>query len=1455
MAGRTKTSTEIRTGSRSKSFPKSFPKSSPKTGSMALAMLLAAAFEIAALGQAPAGQPSGRANAGPGNSQSGASIGVTVGALSGKLGSLSGKLTDLHSTPLDGATVVLRNTETGAEARTVTQKNGSYRFTGLAAGEYTLVAESKRLGQGSLEGILVSAGTEARVQTAMRFAFPAPETAETAVLVPARSQAPTIASPAQTISSPAQSIASPVLSIASPALIISSPAQASVATTNLRPATIALEASLPLAPVKSNSLVGNLETTGSQVRVGPPLQTEILESVFPMEPLGIFALPSRHLTSLVKLTAPIRESPPLETAVVLSVLPIESKPSAALAGRSPANPMVVAVVASVAVLGPESLPAPSLRAATVRSGSVQGEWALEVVKGLALSHAAAQMALAHGRFENLQASHEHVDPISPVLATTLTAEQIQALPLAGRKWQNFVLDTPTSSAQSPGESPSVQEGNATSPTETTIDGVSTRLAFGSPSGSGQGSTDGRSSTGMAQSWASGHGLQVAESAIRAVESAAGNAEVEGARAASGQVSVITQQGGPGFHGQAFLFDRQNTWGARNPFTQWITETSEVAPLAPFNTTLFPVFDNGLSGTPQPYTPPDHEMVWGVGVGGQIRRDKLFWFAALDSYDRNDPGLSTVKHPYLLKLLSGCVITPENACTDVAGFFAQPSNDQAQVLAARLGLPATNPVVEGLNAYSGMLTTLDGLLGPAPRTASQWVGFARADWQAAEHHRFTFEGIGARWNSPGGGLTRVSETYGNHSFGNSVASEEMLMARWEAYLTPNLLAVTQASVGRNILEARPGTPSAFEQTFLSGNAYGQLPQIVVDNRYGFTIGNPSRFGQGSYPDEHSYQGQEAVNWVRGSLLVKAGFELSHDADATSLLRNQTGTYTYSNVENFASDALVFEKNGLQNPNLIGSQQGCDQTGTVWRDSGGGLRGLGNLPCYSYYSQVIGPAGWHVSTNDWAGFATAQWQPAKRIVLSAGLRWEREQLPPPIATLNNPELPLTQRVPSLGNNWGPRVSMAMGSGESHWPVLRLGYGMYFPQTSNQVVETVLTQTGSFNGDLNFFMRPTDNLYQGGAPLFPYVLAGTPGSVVKPGAVEFAPQFHNPEIHQAVAALEERLPWHIQVTASALLSLGRRLPVTVDTNIDPAVNPGTITYAVVDGTGAGPIKTPLITVPFYASWPSSISSTGFGGRLNPDYQQVSEIISRANSTYEAGMLKVERYGRRGLTFHAHYIYSHAADWNPDESSQVGGSSVFDPADFRQEYGTSNLDIRHSAAIIAIYTAPWKLHGTAGKLANGWMLSAIGNFRSGLPYTMRTSGSLAEEFGTETGTAIIALGPGMNGSGGDNRVYGVGRNTYRYPATWKTDLRLGKSFDLGQMRKLELLAESFNLFNHQNVTELETTGYTIEPGNLSGGLPTLNFLNGLKANATAFGQPLNVNATDSYRERQIQVGMRLRF
>ena len=131
---------------------------------------------------------------------------------------------------------------------------------------------------------------------------------------------------------------------------------------------------------------------------------------------------------------------------------------------------------------------------------------------------------------------------------------------------------------------------------------------------------------------------------------------------------------------------------------------------------------------------------------------------------------------------------------------------------------------------------------------------------------------------------------------------------------------------------------------------------------------------------------------------------------------------------------------------------------------------------------------------------------------------------------------------------------------------------------------------------------------------------------------------------------------LTASAMTSLGRRLPISIDTNYDPRVNPQTITYVVVDGTGKGPIKASTLSVPLYADWISPSVPSSAQGRLNANYQQITQISSRANSTYKAAMIRVVHNGRRGLSqVNMRYIYGHAMDWNPNESSSVTGSEMF--------------------------------------------------------------------------------------------------------------------------------------------------------------------------------------------------------
>ena len=1225
-------------------------------------------------------------------------------------GSLSGKLTDLHSRPLAKATVVIRNQATGEEVRATTSRGGAYRFESLQPGEYVLEASVASQGEGRLDGIVVVAGHEARVQAAIELAPARVAAAERAGLV-----------------------------------------RVDVARNASQVVT--------LVPAASSS---------SMHAEPPPPQPSAAA-------LALAAL--RRNPELI----PEIQQPHLAPQVV-------AKRDAEAKLALPARPLATVQFSAPLVAMPRAA-APQLASAGVRAGAFAARVA--VVSVLAQIAPAVTIAAS-----------------DPSLQTdfTIPQDEIGALPLTGRSWE-AVVDVPAPVVPDDASDPAASHSMQAVP-EITVDGASLHLAFGARSFG----RSNRSSTSLI-------GPGATDSVLREVQAASGD-EATPLRGIGSRANLTTRRGGDGFHGLASFFSRQNLWGAQDPFAQWVQPTS------PATGTTVPVF------TPKSYTPGDHESSWSASAGGRLHR-RVFWFAAIDGNEHNDPGLATVKHP-------------EN-------FFAQPSNDQMQVLSARLGLAGADPVSAGLAAYSPMLQTLGGLLGPAARTSNQFTGFARFDWNVGLHNLFTLEGTNALLDASGGGLSRVAEPYGNHSFGSNNVSEQWLLARWQSTITQHLTMVTQAAFARHDVTRPAESPSPYEQS-LNINAWGRLPQIVVDSRYGFTIGNPARFGPGSYPDERVYQGQEQIHWRHRSLDLKAGLDLSQNTDATSFLRNQAGTYVYSSVQNFVSDALSFASFGINGQLDPLNQHNCDQTGKVWRDTTGTLRGLGYLPCYSYYRQTIGPSDWWLRTVDWAGYATARWQAQKTLQLSLGLRWEREHLPPPIALLKNPDLPLTQKLPSLGNEFGPRFGLSWTKPASRLPVLHLGYGIYFGRTPNATLETALTQTGSPKGDLNFFFRPTDNLNAGGAPPFPYVLAGEPAARVKPGAVEFSANLRNGAAQQAVIELDETLPGRIHMNVSGVASLARKLPITLDANVDPAVNPQTITYAVVDGDRSGPLKGSQITVPFFASWPSSPALTGTAGRLNPNYQQILEVSSRANATYEAAVVRITRTNFLGLTLRARYTFAHAADWNPDESTSLTSPSVFDPSNLREDYGPSDLDVRQSASASVSWEPRWKPHDAAGRIGNGWSISGLASFRSGLPYTMRTSGSLAKEFDA-AGDAIVALAPGMNGYGGDSRVYGVGRNTYRYPSSWKADMRLARRFNLGEMRKLEILAESFNLFNHRNVTELETTGYTIESGNAHGGLPTLNFLTGLKTGQTEFGQPLNVNATGFYRPRQFQFGLRYTF
>ncbi|MDE3199846.1 MAG: carboxypeptidase regulatory-like domain-containing protein [Acidobacteriota bacterium] len=1297
-----------------------------------------------------------------------AQAGALVCAQTG-LGALAGRLTDSQAHPLSDVTVIARNQSTGVEMRTIASHNGSYEFKDLPPGPYSLHAISSTLGQGEIEGILVSPHHTAHVQVALNMA---PVAMHTSSSVEAATQPQASHLPVPARIDP-QSSASTVALAHAPIATLGPPArplpQASP--------TAAMEIVLPQKP--------RIDTQALPEIIAP-LQPFRGDTRLVLAESSIPAHPAAPRAAFVASQGPSIE-PALDTVAIL-LSPTDQRAALHMPalGSLPVAPYALTAPRMQAAIGSTRLMFAGPFMIQVAMGAARAALRLTAVPPGSL------LAVAQAGLENDDASD------------VLTAEQLQSLPMRDGDVQRVVAG----GAGSLGDD-SEQSNNATpgsSPTEVSMNGVTSRFAF-----------QGNNLTSPGRGHSYYDGPISPQSAIRAVRILSPNRVSGDRQFLGGSIAMESRHGGVGIHGQLSLYARQDLFQAQNPFAQWIRES------APASYAAIPSF------TAEPFSPSSHNLRGGAGVGGQFHYGRFGWFVSADASHRSEPAVATVR--------------------EADTFFARPTNDQMQVLSARLALSGVDPVAEGLAAYSPVLEQIAGLLGPTPRSSTRITGFGRVDWRLSDRQSIAVVLSDSYWNSPGGGLSRTSEFYGSHSFGSYRGDEQWVTGQWRGFLTPNLMLVTQGSFGRYRHLAPPPVPSAFEQSF-NISTWNRLPQIIIDSRYGFTMGSPSRFGPGSYPDESNIDLRQQVDWARGQFLLSAGFEFRHSMDSSSLLANQAGTYQYASVENFISDVLSFAHFGLTGQLNPYDQHNCDETGTVWRDSYGQLHGLGYLPCYSTYSQTIGPSDWWLATNDWAGSAAARWQPARHMTVAVSMRWQHEQLPPPIAAIDNPDLPGTERTPTLGNDWAPSFSLAWGRGESLIPVLRVGYGMFYGRTANLTFLSALTQTGSLNGDVDYVLRPTDNLYNGGAPPFPYVLSGAPGTTVKPGAVEFASSYRNPEVHQAAVSLEESLPARFHLEAGASVALGRRLPTTIDANVDPAINPQTITYQVVDFTQQGPIKMPTVTVPFYGYTPSAF---GTMGRLYPGYQRILQIQSRANSSWQAGSLQLSRNSRT-FTLRVRYTYSHAWDWNPDGSPTLGTPSVFDPSNLRLDYGPGNLDARHFVSGFFLWQTNFHLSGVLSRIANGWLLASTGTFRSGLPYSMRTAGVLPKQFVNHS-AIVEGLSYGMNGSGGARFVYGVGRNTYRYQPTWNANLRLARKFDLGALRQLEILAESFNFFNHSNVTQVETVGYTISAGTQAGGLPTLTFLNGIRTGQTAFGNTLSANATNYYRPRELQFGLIFRF
>jgi hypothetical protein len=1008
-----------------------------------------------------------------------------------------------------------------------------------------------------------------------------------------------------------------------------------------------------------------------------------------------------------------------------------------------------------------------------------------------------------------------VNTNSAEFAPTLDQNAISNLPINGGRWSSFALLTPGAVNDASGFGLISFRGMSTLLNNNTVDGGDNNQAFFSEE-------RGRTRIGYSS----------AKAAVQEFQVNTSNYSAEYGRAAGAVVNTVTKSGTNQYHGEVYFYDRDNEWGAINPFTTLTDKTTFVT---------------------SPYKPVDVRKMYGFGVGGPIKKDKIFFFFAFDRYDRNFPGtakaaspsaffatpLSVLTSAYTLDGTTNCFQTngSSNINTSRTGPFTTGSTavpnglnvatatQGACTLMSNLSLP---DYATGVSDYNAGLSGLTGEIGPVPRKGQATIFFPKLDWQISSRHHATFEVNRTRWFSPAGIQTQASNTFGVASFGNDYVRDTWGVAKLYSSFTSTLSNEARFQYGRDFEFEFAQPPTPYEQANLVTspnfpgytNPLGLPPDVSVTSN-GFDMGVPTFLQRPAFPDERRTQYADTVSWSRGRHNIKFGVDIAHTHDLSENLRTQYGSFSYSTIGNYLSD--------LMQPSRCGTAH--------------------TTPCYSSYQQAFGPLGFSFNTNDLAFFAEDSWRVLPRFTVNLGARYEYEMLPSVI--LPNPGVPQTQSFPSDKNNLAPRIGFAwdvFGDGKT---AVRGGYGIYYGRVINSTIYNALTSTGVPGAQFSFFFSPAP----ASQPAFPQILTTQPPPSSGLGIVFFDKNFQLPQVHETDLTVEREIAHNTVLSVSYLGSFGRSLPDFVDTNT--GASPINITYTVPSG---GPLPAGTYTTPLFATT-STVTKTPAGAtvssssttRPNPNFGAMSEVFSGITSNYNALSVQLNRRMSRHVQFLGSYTWSHSLDFGQNASTFSDTNDLLVPNSIRPEYGNSIFNVPNRVVASAIIETPWHAGGALGYLTNDWSIAPIYAAQSGLPYSLVTSGtppsitttSTDPATGNITTVTYRALGSGINGSNGRKGIDVIGRNTFQMKRTIDMDLRIAKKFRFTEHYSAEVLGEAFNLFNHQNVTGVSNTGYIVGG---TAATPALSF------NST-FGSITNSNSNFAYTSRQIQIGFRFLF
>jgi hypothetical protein len=428
-----------------------------------------------------------------------------------------------------------------------------------------------------------------------------------------------------------------------------------------------------------------------------------------------------------------------------------------------------------------------------------------------------------------------------------------------------------------------------------------------------------------------------------------------------------------------------------------------------------------------------------------------------------------------------------------------------------------------------------------------------------------------------------------------------------------------------------------------------------------------------------------------------------------------------------------------------------------DAGQGFFVFSNLAALQtgnadFFTQSFGNFTTNFSETRYAFFAQDHWT-LNKLTLDYGLRYEYNQLP---STLPQDALNIS---PRFGLAWTPLKST----------VVRTGFGIFYDRFQLSTINRILDFDGAHA--LNQIVEDAGaaNIYRSAH------IPSAPIANIAPSIWRAQPNLRNPYSEVASLSIEQALPFQTTLTTEYRFVHGVKLGRTTNINLP-----------------APTILTPQNAASLGISSPTAqqLGRPVFGpARLNSAFDAINQFATSANSNFNGATVTLNRQFQDDLQIMAGYTFSKTIDNASSDTEQPQN-----PYTLTDERGLSLQDQRHRFTLSGLWLLGPDLGdpADAAKNANpGRLMKVLYGFEFA-PILSVTTGYRNNPI-TGLDSARQHIFPFST------RPANYSRNSIATPTNINFDFRVLRMVALGPGH-LDIVAESFNLLNHRNVSLLNT-------------------------------------------------------